>query len=158
MNKLLVRMSLAAMAALGLAVAIAGGADPVIGTWQLDTAKSTFASGPALTSQTRTYTQSGPSISLVMKTVTADGKEGTTKTTYQLDGKDYPVMGNADYDSLTAKQVDGNTAEFILKKDGKKVGTTTRTISADGKTLTSKMNVMSASGEKTSDTLVFHRK
>jgi hypothetical protein len=158
MNKLLVRLTLASIAAFGFAVAMAGGADPVVGTWHLDTSKSSFASGPTLKSQTRIYSQSGPSISLAMTTVTADGKEGTTRTTYQLDGKDYPVMGSADYDSLVAKQVDSNTAEFVLKKDGKKIGTTTRTLSADGKTLTSKMNMTLASGEKASQTLVFHRK
>jgi hypothetical protein len=158
MNKLLVRLVLAAVASFGLAVAMAGDADSVVGTWQLDAAKSSFASGPALKSQTRTYTQSGPRISLVMTTVGADGKEGTTKATYQLDGKDYPVMGSADYDSLTARQVDANTAEFTLKKDGKKIGTTTRTVSADGKMLTSKMNVTLPSGEKTSQTLIFHKK
>jgi hypothetical protein len=157
MNKLLVRVLLAAIAACGLAVATADSPDPVVGTWQLD-AKSSFGSGPPLRSQTRTYTQSGPRISLVMTTVGADGKEGTTRTTYQLDGKDYPVMGSADFDSLSARQVDGNTAEFTLKKAGKKVGTTTRTVSADGKTLTSKMTVMLASGEQSDQTLVFKKK
>jgi hypothetical protein len=146
------------VAAFGFSVAMAGGADPVIGTWELDAGKSTFTEGAALTSQTRTYTQTGPNISLVMTTVTAEGKKGTTKATYQLDGKDYPVMGSQDYDSLTARQLDMNTAEFVLKKDGKKIGTTTRTVSADGKTLTSEMMVTGASGEKSNQKLVFHRK
>jgi len=89
--------------------------------------------------------------------MTADGKEGTMKTTYQLDGKDYPVTGAPDYDSLSAKQVDSNTAEFDLKKGGKKIGMSSRTVSADGKTLTSKMKGTTPSGEKFDQTLVFHK-
>jgi hypothetical protein len=143
----------------GMTIATAGGGeDPVLGVWHLDAGQSTFTSGPALKEQTRTYAKSGPSISLVMASVTADGKKGTTKTTYQLDGKDYPVTGTPDYDALSGKQVDGRTAEFVLKKDGKKIGTSNRMVSADGKTLTSKMDATAASGEKTDQVLVFHKK
>ncbi len=158
MNKLSIRAVFAVLVAFGLTVAAAGGSDPVAGMWHLDTAKSSLGAGPAVKSQTRMYSQSGHEISLVMTTTMADGKEVTTKTTYQLDGKDYPVTGSTDYDSLSGKQLDANTAEFTLKKGGKKIGTTTRMISADGKTLTSKMSMMLASGEKAEQTLVFHKK
>ena len=82
----------------------------------MNVAKSTFAASSALKSQTRTYTQSGSSITLGMKTVGADGKESTLKTTYQLDGKNYPVTGAADYDSLSAKQLNPYTASFTLRQ------------------------------------------
>ncbi|HEY0685084.1 MAG TPA: hypothetical protein VGD45_22285 [Steroidobacter sp.] len=141
----------------GVAVAAEMGSDPVIGTWKLNAAKSTFTSGPALKSQTRTYSQSGQRISLVMKSMSADGKEATSRTSYQLDGKDYPVMGNPDFDSLSAEQVDANTAEFKLKKGGKTVGTTSRTVSKDGKTLTSKMQLTMVNGEKADNVLVFDK-
>jgi len=85
------------------------------------------------------------------------GKASTTRTTYQFDGKDHPVTGNPDYDSLTAKQVDANTAEFVLKKGGKAVGRTERTVSQDGKTLTAKTTLTAANGQKTESVLVFDR-
>ncbi len=158
MNTQLFRAVFAVVAVIGMTIAAAGGgADPIVGTWVLDASQSQFAAGPALASQTRTYTQSGPNISLVMKTATADGKESATKTTYQLDGKDYPVTGSMDYDSLSGKQLNSHSAEFVLKKGGKKIGTTTRTVSADGKTMTSKMTVTLAAGEKANQTLVFHK-
>jgi hypothetical protein len=141
----------------GVTVAAAAAPDPVVGTWQLNPSKSTFTSGPAIKNQTRTYSQSGPSITLVMKTVGPDGKEAITKTTYQLDGKDFPVTGNADYDSLSAEQVDSNTAKFTLKKGGKAVGTTSRTVSKDGKTLTAKQKMTNAKGEKSEGVLVFDK-
>jgi len=141
----------------GVAFAAAPVPDPVVGTWQLNVSKSTFTAGPAFKSQTRTYSQSGQTIKLVMKTVGADGKESTTQTTYQLDGKDFPVKGNPDYDSLAAKQVDSNTAEFTLKKGGKVVGTTSRTVSKDGKTLTSEVKMTTAKGEKSEGAMVFDK-
>jgi hypothetical protein len=69
-----------------------------------------------------------------MKTVGADGKETASQATYHLDGEEYPVTGSPDYDSLSGKQVDSNTAEFKLIRAGKAVGTTRRTVSEDGKT------------------------
>jgi hypothetical protein len=158
MRKRLMPAVLAAAAMIGsAAVAVAADSDPVIGTWQLNASKSTWTAGPALKSQTRTYSQSGPSITLVMKTVGPDGKEATTQTTYQMDGKDYPISGAADYDALTAKQVNPRTATFTLKKGGKAVGTTTRTVSKDGKTLTSKSSVTTAKGEKAENVMVFDK-
>ena len=141
----------------GVASAAEHAADPVIGTWKLNAAKSTFGKGPAIKSQTRTYSQSGPELSLVMKTAGADGMEVTTQTTYQLDGKDYPVTGNPDFDSLSGRKVDTHTARFMLKHGGKTVGTTSRTVSKDGKTLTSKMTLTSAKGEESDSVLVFDK-
>ena len=140
-----------------MALAVASDSDPVVGTWQLDAAKSTFTNSPGVKSQTRTYTQSGPSITVVIKSVGADGKESTTQTTYQLDGKDYPVTGSTQYDSISGKQVNPRTASFTLKKGGTAVGTTTRTVSKDGKHLTSKSSSTSANGEKSESVMVFDK-
>jgi hypothetical protein len=158
MRKLLVRAVLAIVAtAGGVAFAAAPAPDPVVGIWVLDVPKSSFTAGPAFKGQTRTYSQSGESITLIMKTVGPDGKEATSQTTYQLNGKDFPVKGNPDYDSLSAKQVDSNTAKFTLKKGGKAVGTTSRTVSKDGKTLTSKVKMTTANGEKSESVMVFDK-
>jgi len=138
-------------------VALAADTDPVVGTWQLNASKSTFKSGPAIKSQTRTYSQAGDKITLEMKTVTADGKEVATHTTYQLNGKDFPVSGTADYDSLSAKQVDSHTAEFTLKKGGKAVGHTNRKVSKDGKTMTATSKITAAGGEPAENVLVFDK-
>jgi CxxC motif-containing protein (DUF1111 family) len=99
MRRRVVPAVLAAVAVIGsVAIAVAADSDPVIGTWQLNAAKSTFTSGPAPKSQTRTYSQSGPNITLVMKTVGPDGKEGTTQTTYQMDGVHdlFTIQGRTD--------------------------------------------------------------
>ena len=138
-------------------MAVAADADPVVGTWKLNPGKSMFKSGPAVTSQTRTYSQSGDEITLDMKSVGADGKEISSHTTYHLNGKSYPVTGSPDYDSLTGKRLNSHMAQFTLKKGDKVIGHTTRTVSKDGKKLTSSLHETLASGEKTDSVLVFDK-
>jgi hypothetical protein len=158
MRTLLITAVLAIAAAAGGAPnAAAANPDPVVGTWQLNASKSTFTAGQAIKSQTRTYSQSGHSITLDMKSVGPDGKESTSHTTYRFNGKDFPVTGNPDYDTLSPKRVDNNTASFTLKKDGKAIGTTKRTVSKDGGTLTSKTKITTATGEKSENVLVFDK-
>jgi hypothetical protein len=134
-------------------IALAAGADPVIGTWKLDAAKSKMAADNTIKSQTRVYTQSADGITVTITSVGADGKEATTKATYKLDGKVYPATGSPLYDGLSGKQVDAATAEFSLMKGGKAVGATKRVISADGRTLTS----TGTAGGKDQGTLVFDK-
>jgi len=57
------------------AVVAAPAADPVIGTWQLNVAKSKFSPGPAPKSETRTYAATDQGTAMTWKRVGADGKE-----------------------------------------------------------------------------------
>ena len=141
----------------GAAMAVAPGADPVLGTWKLNLAKSTFGGIPAYKSQIRTYSQSAGGITLKMTTVSADGKEATTRTTYKLNGKDYPSMGNPDFDSVSGLRIDADTVEFTLKKGGKPVGKIRRAVSEDRQTLTINFVVRNADGIQTTALTVFDR-
>jgi hypothetical protein len=137
--------------------AVAADTDPVVGTWQLNAGKSTFKSGPAITNQTRTYSQSGDEITLDIKSVSPDGKETNTHTTYRLDGKSYPVTGSPDYDNLIGKRLNSHMAQFTLKKGDKVIGHSTRTVSKNGKKLTSTSRQTLASGAKSDNVLVFDK-
>ncbi len=131
--------------------------DPIVGTWKLNLARSVFAGIPALKDQTRTYSVAAAKFTLKMVTVSAEGKETKTEATYQLDGKDYPSMGNLDFDSLSGVQVDRDTAEFTLKRAGKAVGKIRRAVSKDGRTLTINYVLTNANGVQTSALTVFDR-
>ena len=147
-------------ALLTLVVATTGSAtetDPIVGTWKLNLARSVFAGVPALKSQIRTYSGSGRKFTLKMITVNGEGKETTTQATYQLNGKDYPSMGNPDFDSLSGLQIDTNTAEFTLKRSGKPVGKIRRAVSDNRRTLTINFVLMNAEGVQTSALTVFDR-
>ena len=155
MRRLLVCTLMAAL--IGVIQIAAAADDPVVGTWKLNPGKSSFKSGPAITNQTRTYSRSGDEITLEMKSVSADGKETTTHATYHLDGKSYTVTGSPDYDSLTGKQLNSHMAQFTLKKGDKVIGHSTRTVSKDGKKLTSTSHETLASGDKSDNVLVFDK-
>lgn len=136
--------------------ATAFAADAVVGTWKLNVAKSKF-SGTAPQSATRVYTASADGTTLDQKMVGADGKEMSMHVTVKNDGKDHPVTGNPDADSVAAKVVDAHTSHFTLKKGGKVVGSVHRVVSADGKTLTVNNRVTRADGKTYDDTLVFDK-
>jgi len=55
----------------------------------------------------------------------------------KADGTDQPVTGQA-YDTVSVKEVDAKTIATVTKKAGKVMNEQTRTVSADGKTLTVK--------------------
>lgn len=158
MKSVLNTVALGAFLTLSSAVLGAGAAgDPVIGSWKLNTAKSTGAQVPK--SDVRTYSASADGgIRLSYKRVGADGKEVSVQATYKYDGKDYPVTGAPDFDTLNARHIANNTAQFTLKRKGKPVGTTMRTVSRDGKTLTLTTRRADAKGEMTTTTLVFDRR
>ncbi len=92
-----------------------------------------------------------------MKTVSADGKETTTQSTFQLNGNDYPSMGNPDFDSLSGMQIDTSTAEFTLKKAGKSIGKMHRAVSKDGQTLTINILLTNALGVQISELAIFDK-
>jgi hypothetical protein len=145
-----------AILAIGMGAAVAA-ADPVIGTWKLNLAKSTFSPGPALRSQTRSYAESAQGIALTLKTTEADGKETTVTLTFKDDGKPYAVSGNPDFDMVSVKRVDALTVQSTEMKGNATVGTGVRAVSKDGKTLTFAQKGTHTSGVKYNDVLVYDR-
>ena len=140
-----------------VASGVASAADPAIGTWKLNLAKSTFSPGPAPKSQTRSYAESADGTALTVKTTTADGKESTYTLTFKADGKPYPGMGNPDFDMVSVSQVGPSTVHSTQTKGGKTVGSGVRTVSKDGKTLTFKQKGTHAGGEKYNDVSVYDK-
>jgi hypothetical protein len=131
-------------------------ADAVVGTWKLNVAASKF-SGTAPTSGTRTYTESADGTTLDQKMVGADGKEMSMHLTIKYDGKDYPITGNPDAETGSAKAVDARTTHFTMKRGGKAVGTVHRVVSKDGKTLTVENKGTHTDGKAYEDKLVFDK-
>ena len=114
-------------------------------------------SGMAPKSGTRVYTETAEGTVLDQRTVGADGKEVSMHTTIKYDGKDYPITGNPDADSVAAKVLDAHTTHFVLKMGGKVAGSVHRVVAADGKTLTVNNKGTHTSGKPYDDTLVFDK-
>jgi hypothetical protein len=155
---LAVSLPVLAAAALAAAPAHAQAKDPVLGTWVLNVAKSSYTPGPAPKSQTRTYTASGNMISFVATGVGADDKPTKAGFTAAYDGKDYALTGNPMADMIAITRIDANTGHAVLKKGGKEVATAHRVISADGKTMTLTTTGTDAKGAKVKNVEVFDRK
>ena len=77
--------------------------------------------------------------------------------TINYDGKDSPITGNSDADTVAGKLIDARTSDFTMKKGGKVVGSVNRVVSADGKTLTVHNKGTHADGKAYDDTLVFDK-
>src|SRR6202049_1599552 len=155
--KILSGIVLGSLLAVSLGAVADTSADPAIGTWKLNVAKSKARAGTLPQSETRTYTAADGGLTLSYKRTGADGKESTVKSTYKYDGKDYPISGTSDYDSINVKRIDAHNTESTQKRMGKAVGTTKRTISKDGKTLTLVSKGTNTKGEEFDTTLVYYR-
>jgi hypothetical protein len=108
--------------------------DPRIGTWKLDVAKS---KDNTRKSDTRTYTQTGDSVTVHIEIVNADGSTQAYGYTGKADGKDYPWTGQVPggAETVSIERV-GNTFIAQGKKRGKVLFTTKTTFSDDGKVMT----------------------
>jgi len=132
--------------------------DPFVGTWILNLAKSTFSPGPAPKNQTAVYAAVAGGYRVTATGTNGDGTPINTDYTAQLDGKDYPVTGNADYDATSLKRVNARKLEFTRKKAGKVMQTGTIVVSADGKSRTVTVDGTNSAGAKVHNVSVYDRK
>ena len=144
-----------AIIVIGTGTALA--ADPVVGTWKLNLAKSTFSPGPAPKSQTRIYAESAQGLTVTVKTTAADGKDSTTNLTFKEDGKSYPESGNPEFDMVSVTRVDALTVHSTQTKAGATIATAVRTVSKDGRTLTFTQNGTHAGGAKYENVSVYDK-
>jgi hypothetical protein len=140
------------------AVASSQAADPSLGTWELNVAKSTWSPGPGPKSDTRTYTAAPNGYKLVSKGVGADGKPTAASLTVAFDGKFYPITGSPTIDSVSTKRIDANTFESQLKKGNKVMSHSTRVVAKDGKSFTTTSTGTDAAGKPFKNTVVYDKK
>jgi hypothetical protein len=133
--------------------------DPLIGTWELNLAKSTFGGGTKPPrSSTRTYEALPNGYKYVNKGVDAVGKPVLAEYTAYYDGKDHPMIGNPETDTISITRIDKFTGESIQKKGGKVVYRNRRVISSDGKVMTLTSEGNDAQGKPFTNVLVLDRK
>ena len=132
----MLKNALRSLAVILCTTALAWGANPVVGTWTLNLAKSKFSPGPAPMEETRVYEANGEGVKVTVTTIASDGKSTTVNISANYDGKDYPVSGSSLYDAIALKRIDDRNTEATLTHAGKEVATTHREISVDGRTMT----------------------
>ena len=111
------------VAAIALLVTTSGllaqGKDPVVGTWVLNLAKSSYSPGPAPKSETRTYVTAGSDMKLTLEGIDGAGKPISIQASYSLDGREHPIVGSPDADSQVITRIDAFRTSGTLKKAGK---------------------------------------
>jgi len=123
--------------------------DPSIGSWKLNVAKSKFTPGPPIKGDTRSYEVQDGWLIVTTETTAANGDRTGVRFAAKFDGKEYPQIGRfAPTVALISYQpVDKRTLKYTVKDTaGKVTSTNTRTVSADGKTMTIEQKSTEASG------------
>ena len=131
-------------------------ADPQMGTWKLNEAKSKLAPGTGKITMV-VYKSTAGKVTATVDGIDADGKPDHNEWTGKFDGKDYPVTGNPTSDARSYTKVNDRTMDFIVKKGGKVTVTGRIVVAADGKSRTVTTSGTTPKGKKFKNTSVYDK-
>jgi hypothetical protein len=131
-------------------------ADPQMGTWKLNEAKSKMTAGTTKFNAV-TFKNTFGNVK-----VTADGADSSSKPIHvewsgKFDGKDYPVTGDPSADTRAYRKLNDRTVEVTVKKSGKVIVTARSEVSADGKTRTANVSGTAPKGKKFKNIAVYDK-
>ena len=150
------RIAVVAVALSFAGAAVCFAANPHLGTWKLNEAKSKVPAGMGK-NNTVTYTEQKDKIKVTVEGVDKDGKPTHSVWVGKFDGKAYPVKGNLPYNSVAYKVVDDRTNDITTMKDGKMAWSGKITVAADGKSRTVTINGTDEKGKKFSGKAVYDK-
>ena len=150
------RIAVVAVALSLTAAAACFAANPHIGTWKLNEAKSKLVPGMGKNTMVA-YTEQKDNIEVTVDGVDKDGKPTHSVWVGKFDGKAYPAKGNLSWNSAAYKVVNDRTNDITTMKDGKMVWSGRITVSADGKSRTVTINGTGADGKKFSGKAVYDK-
>src|SRR5436190_10384150 len=133
------RIAVLAVALSFTATAACFAANPQMGTWKLNEAKSKLVPGMGKNTMV-VYAEQKDKMKVTVDGVDKDGKTTHSVWVGKFDGKAYPVKGNLPYNSVAYKVVNDRTYDLTAMKDGKMLWTGKSTVSAEGKSRTVTLN------------------
>jgi hypothetical protein len=131
-------------------------ANPLMGTWKLNEAKSKMTPG-TMKFTTVTFKYMLGNVKVTNEGVDPNGKPIHVEWSGKFDGKDYPVTGDPNVDTRAYRKVDDRTLEATIKKNGKVTVTAKSVVSADGKSRTSTVNGTTPKGKKFKNVAVYDK-
>jgi hypothetical protein len=149
-----------AVVCLALAGSMLADSTAFVGTWKLNVDKSKYPAGQAPKSLTRTATADGDAVTYKFEGVGADGTAFSFGYTSKYDGKDSEVTGTGmayGADHIAIKQLNSHQLSATMKKGDKIVGTTSATVSHDGKMLTLTSKGTDANGKPVKSVAVYDK-
>jgi len=150
------RIAATALALSFMAATACFAANPHMGTWKLNEAKSKLAPGMGK-NNTVVYSEEKDKMKVTVDGVDKDGKPTHGVWVGQADGKTYKMKGDLPWDAAAYKVVNDHTYGITTMKGGKLRTTGTSTVSADGKTRTVTANGTDADGKKFKSKAVFDK-
>jgi len=142
---------------LGGLCATAQSADPLVATWTVNIAKSTYDPGPAPQSLTMTVTVDERGYAIVQDQVAADGKASHAVILMTPDGKQYPVGATAST-TVASTRIDARTYERVTRVGGIVTLTSRTVVAADGRTRTTTTTGTDATGRSVNEVIVYDRR
>ena len=150
------RIAVVAVALSFTAAAACFAANPHMGTWKLNEAKSKMPAGMGKNT-TVIYAEQKDKIKITVDGVDKDGKPTHSVWVGKWDGKAYPVKGNLPYNSVAYKVVNDRTNDITAMKDGKMNWSGRITVAADGKSRTVTINGTDEKGKKFTNKAVYDK-
>jgi hypothetical protein len=144
------------LVALALGVS-AGAADQQSGTWKMNSTKSKYSPGPTPKSITVTIDSDADNIKLSSEGIDAAGNPTHVAYTAKYDGKDYPLTGVPNADTVALKRIDDRTTQSTVKQAGQVVMTVTSVVSKNGKIRTSTFKGKDAQGQDVNNVVVYDK-
>ncbi len=129
------RVFLLTLAAMFVCATVCVAANPHMGTWKLNEAKSKISPG-APKNTTVVYEDAGDSVKVTVDGVDGDGNPTHSEWTGKFDSKFYPVTGDPTSDTRSYRKINNHTLALTGKKDGKVSLTGRIVVSANGRTRT----------------------
>ena len=157
---LLTALALSSVAASPLMAQAMKQANPFLGTWKMNTAKSKFTGTPGPKSLSREVVAQGEGVKFTYSGVASDGKAIDYSFTTNYDGKDAAISGSGapgGADAVAIKRTGANTADAVLKKGGKEIGKSSSSVSKDGKVATTKGTGTGADGKEYNTVVVYDK-
>src|SRR5438067_1060273 len=132
-------------------------ADPQMGTWKLNEAKSKITPGTLKNTQV-VYSSMLGQVKIKSDGIDANGKPMHVEWSGKFDGKDYPVTGDPNADTRSYRKVDDRTLEVTIKKGGKVTVASRTVVSADGKNRTANITGTTPNGKKFKNVAVYDKR
>jgi hypothetical protein len=132
-------------------------ADPLVGTWKLNVAKSTFSPGPPPKSNTLTVTEENGWIVSKSERISATGETTTGTNKYKIDGKEYPFEGAYGKGMACVKKTGEREVTIAQKFASGNTVTQKAVLSADGKTRTLTSTGKNEKGQIVNSRTVYER-
>jgi len=144
------------LALLGLAATLCA-ADPFVGTWKMNMAKTKYTSGVPPKEQTVTISEMGGNVIGKVTGTAADGRRILLSYTLPSAGGTGKILQSSSYDAISGKRIALNERETTYIKEGKPLYTAHSTVSANGKSMTVIGKGLALSGQSVETTTFYDK-